>query len=50
MMRMLYAQTQIFPMNDDEFERQSETRAVMKWSKDVHFTASASLHGVGDPH
>lgn len=37
---------QFFPNNDDIKHRQPETRAIMKWIKQEHFTASASLHGV----
>ncbi|XP_021902412.1 carboxypeptidase SOL1 isoform X3 [Carica papaya] len=33
------------PLNDDEDMRQPETRAIMNWLKEIHFTASASLHG-----
>ncbi|XP_022133691.1 carboxypeptidase SOL1 isoform X2 [Momordica charantia] len=36
---------QFFDINDDEYARQPETKAIMKWIRDVHFTASASLHG-----
>ncbi|XP_023728257.1 carboxypeptidase SOL1 [Lactuca sativa] len=36
---------QFFPMNDDLNERQPETKAIMRWLKEIHFTASASLHG-----
>ncbi|CAK9313457.1 unnamed protein product [Citrullus colocynthis] len=36
---------QFFVINDDEYARQPETKAIMKWMRDVHFTASASLHG-----
>ncbi|XP_024022850.1 carboxypeptidase SOL1 isoform X2 [Morus notabilis] len=36
---------QFFPMNDDAFGRQPETTAIMRWSREIHFTASASLHG-----
>ncbi|KAG6518238.1 hypothetical protein ZIOFF_021642 [Zingiber officinale] len=34
-----------FPMNDIMQTRQPETRAIMTWVKEGHFTASASLHG-----
>ena len=37
---------QFFPLNDDIKHRQPETRAIMNWIKQEHFTASASLHGV----
>ena len=33
-------------MNDDMDLRQPETKAMLKWMKDIHFTASATLHGV----
>ncbi|XP_044956926.1 carboxypeptidase SOL1 isoform X1 [Hordeum vulgare subsp. vulgare] len=36
---------QFFPNNDDIKHRQPETRAIMNWIKQEHFTASASLHG-----
>ncbi|KAK6130616.1 hypothetical protein DH2020_035591 [Rehmannia glutinosa] len=36
---------QFFPMNDDMDSRQPETKAIMNWLEDIHFTASASLHG-----
>ncbi|KAK9165723.1 hypothetical protein Scep_000914 [Stephania cephalantha] len=36
---------QFFPMNNDEEARQPETKAIMHWLKEYHFTASASLHG-----
>ncbi|XP_021902411.1 carboxypeptidase SOL1 isoform X2 [Carica papaya] len=36
---------QFSPLNDDEDMRQPETRAIMNWLKEIHFTASASLHG-----
>ncbi|KAL8487046.1 hypothetical protein ACS0TY_023656 [Phlomoides rotata] len=36
---------QFFPMNDDLDLRQPETKAIMNWLEDIHFTASASLHG-----
>uniref|UniRef100_A0A7N0VN70 Peptidase M14 domain-containing protein n=1 Tax=Kalanchoe fedtschenkoi TaxID=63787 RepID=A0A7N0VN70_KALFE len=36
---------QFFPMNDEEELRQPETRAIMKWLREIRFTASASLHG-----
>ncbi|PON52678.1 Peptidase [Parasponia andersonii] len=36
---------QFFSMNDDAFAREPETRAIMEWSSQIHFTASASLHG-----
>lgn len=38
--------TQFFPLNDDVDGRQPETKAIMRWLKEIHFTASASLHGV----
>lgn len=38
--------TQFFHLNDDVDARQPETKAIMRWSKEIHFTASASLHGV----
>ncbi|KAF4365904.1 hypothetical protein G4B88_008377 [Cannabis sativa] len=31
--------------DDDAFAREPETRAIMEWSNQIHFTASASLHG-----
>lgn len=37
---------QFFPMNNDEDARQPETRAIMTWLREMHFTASATLHGV----
>lgn len=39
-------QLQFFPLNDNVDVRQPETRAIMNWLRDIHFTASASLHGV----
>ncbi|KAK1282455.1 hypothetical protein QJS10_CPB22g00924 [Acorus calamus] len=36
---------QFFHANDDVASRQPETKAVMRWVKEGHFTASASLHG-----
>ncbi|XP_008793468.3 carboxypeptidase SOL1 [Phoenix dactylifera] len=36
---------QFYPMNDIVSLRQPETRAIMNWIKERHFTASASLHG-----
>ncbi|XP_020535523.1 carboxypeptidase SOL1 isoform X2 [Jatropha curcas] len=36
---------QFFPMNEDINSRQPETRAIMNWLREIHFTASASLHG-----
>ncbi|XP_031252078.1 carboxypeptidase SOL1 isoform X2 [Pistacia vera] len=36
---------QFFPMNNDENARQPETRAIMNWLREIHFTASATLHG-----
>ncbi|XP_027364967.1 carboxypeptidase SOL1 isoform X2 [Abrus precatorius] len=36
---------QFFFINDDEDSRQPETRAIMNWSRDIRFTASATLHG-----
>ncbi|KAL2471684.1 carboxypeptidase D [Abeliophyllum distichum] len=36
---------QFFPMNDDLDSRQPETKAIMNWLEEIHFTASASLHG-----
>ncbi|KAL4556706.1 hypothetical protein LXL04_034863 [Taraxacum kok-saghyz] len=36
---------QFFPINDDIDKRQPETKAIMRWLKDIRFTASASLHG-----
>ncbi|XP_052296673.1 carboxypeptidase SOL1 isoform X7 [Citrus sinensis] len=36
---------QFFPMNNDEEACQPETRAIMSWVRQIHFTASASLHG-----
>ncbi|KAJ9675512.1 hypothetical protein PVL29_024439 [Vitis rotundifolia] len=36
---------QFFPLNDDVDGRQPETKAIMRWLKEIHFTASASLHG-----
>lgn len=36
---------QFFPVNDDLDMRQPETKAIMRWLKEIQFTASASLHG-----
>ncbi|XP_048226807.1 carboxypeptidase SOL1 isoform X2 [Ricinus communis] len=36
---------QFFPMNSDMYTRQPETRAIINWLREIHFTASASLHG-----
>ncbi|XP_010521105.1 PREDICTED: carboxypeptidase SOL1 isoform X2 [Tarenaya hassleriana] len=36
---------QFFSLNEDVDSRQPETRAIMNWVRDIHFTASASLHG-----
>ncbi|KAJ0972802.1 hypothetical protein J5N97_020761 [Dioscorea zingiberensis] len=36
---------QFYPVNDMLELRQPETRAIMSWVKEQHFTASASLHG-----
>ncbi|XP_021284296.1 carboxypeptidase SOL1 isoform X2 [Herrania umbratica] len=36
---------QFFPWNDYEDARQPETKAIMSWLREIHFTASASLHG-----
>jgi len=36
---------QFFSVNNDINYRQPETRAIMNWIKQEHFTASASLHG-----
>ncbi|VFQ86746.1 unnamed protein product [Cuscuta campestris] len=36
---------QFFPVNDDLGSRQPETKAIMSWMEEIHFTASASLHG-----
>ncbi|KAG1335477.1 carboxypeptidase SOL1 [Cocos nucifera] len=36
---------QFYPMNDIVSLRQPETKAIMNWIKEQHFTASASLHG-----
>ncbi|GMY29499.1 carboxypeptidase SOL1 isoform X2 [Fagus crenata] len=36
---------QFFPLSDDVNMRQPETRAIINWLRDIHFTASASLHG-----
>ncbi|KAL1535158.1 suppressor of los1-1 [Salvia divinorum] len=36
---------QFFHMNDDMDLRQPETRAMLNWMEDIHFTASATLHG-----
>lgn len=33
-------------MNDDPGAHQPETKAIMRWLEEMHFTASASLHGV----
>ncbi|KAH9569375.1 hypothetical protein CY35_03G130100 [Sphagnum magellanicum] len=35
---------QFFLQNDNEELRQPETRAMMRWIRSIHFTASASLH------
>ncbi|XP_019258650.1 PREDICTED: carboxypeptidase SOL1 isoform X1 [Nicotiana attenuata] len=36
---------QFFPINDDPGAHQPETKAIMRWLEEMHFTASASLHG-----
>ncbi|XP_047976579.1 carboxypeptidase SOL1-like isoform X1 [Salvia hispanica] len=36
---------QFFPVNDDLDLRQPETKAMLNWMEDIHFTASATLHG-----
>ncbi|KAK9943753.1 hypothetical protein M0R45_009351 [Rubus argutus] len=36
---------QFFPVDDDVDALQPETRAIIKWLRKIHFTASASLHG-----
>ncbi|KAJ4965292.1 hypothetical protein NE237_017141 [Protea cynaroides] len=36
---------QFFPVNDDLDSRQPETKAIISWLKERHFTGSASLHG-----
>ncbi|KAK4348712.1 hypothetical protein RND71_031467 [Anisodus tanguticus] len=36
---------QFFPMNDDPGAHQPETKAIMRWLEEMHFTTSASLHG-----
>ncbi|CAL9020421.1 unnamed protein product [Prunus brigantina] len=36
---------QFFPVNNYVNGRQPETRAIMKWLREIQFTASASLHG-----
>ncbi|KAF8697640.1 hypothetical protein HU200_035829 [Digitaria exilis] len=36
---------QFFPVNNDINHRQPETKAIMNWVNQEHFTASASLHG-----
>ncbi|KAG0495990.1 hypothetical protein HPP92_000681 [Vanilla planifolia] len=36
---------QFYPMNDVMGLRQPETKAIMRWMEERHFTASASLHG-----
>ncbi|XP_042005946.1 carboxypeptidase SOL1-like [Salvia splendens] len=36
---------QFFHMNDDMDLRQPETKAMLNWMEDIHFTASATLHG-----
>ncbi|WVZ82597.1 hypothetical protein U9M48_029846 [Paspalum notatum var. saurae] len=36
---------QFFSVNNDVNHRQPETKAIMDWVKQEHFTASASLHG-----
>ncbi|KAL1561503.1 suppressor of los1-1 [Salvia divinorum] len=36
---------QFFPVNDDMDLRQPETKAMLNWMEDIHFTASATLHG-----
>ncbi|KAJ7513664.1 hypothetical protein O6H91_23G009500 [Diphasiastrum complanatum] len=35
---------QFFSHNNDESKRQPETQAIMRWTRDYHFVASASLH------
>jgi carboxypeptidase D len=37
---------QFFSVNNDIDYRQPETKAIMNWVNQEHFTASASLHGV----
>ncbi|KAI3779180.1 hypothetical protein L2E82_08759 [Cichorium intybus] len=37
--------SEFFPMNDDVEKRQPETKAIMRWLKQIRFTASATLHG-----
>ncbi|KAK6940057.1 Peptidase M14, carboxypeptidase A, partial [Dillenia turbinata] len=36
---------QFFPMNENIGDRQPETKAIMRWLKQIQFTGSASLHG-----
>ncbi|KAI3952669.1 hypothetical protein MKX01_013631 [Papaver californicum] len=36
---------QFFSVNNDMGLRQPETKAIMNWLKEIHFTASATLHG-----
>lgn len=36
---------QFFQLNDDMDMRQPETKAIISWLEETHFTASASLHG-----
>ncbi|KAI3930373.1 hypothetical protein MKX01_003401 [Papaver californicum] len=36
---------QFFAVNNDLGLRQPETKAIMNWLKEIHFTASATLHG-----
>ncbi|KAI3682181.1 hypothetical protein L2E82_50043 [Cichorium intybus] len=37
--------SEFFPMNDDVEKRHPETKAIMRWLKQIRFTASATLHG-----
>ncbi|KAI3739202.1 hypothetical protein L2E82_29601 [Cichorium intybus] len=40
--------SEFFAMNDDVEKRQPERKAIMRWLKQIRFTASATLHGKFD--